>query len=984
MLTQGRFSKSRPAHLCRPIAFALVLALLVMTAPLAAWAADHVAPSGKMIRDDFISGGGAFVGAGTHVLFGAAGQVAVGTSQVPPAGGLVNHGWPTLDKAPPTAFTPTANPPSWTNANTVSISYLTTDLGSGISRYEVAVDAGGYTTQTSPFALDVSGLSDGMHTVHVKAIDGSGNARIEDVTIYLDKTLPTVDSITRVNPSPTNSGGVDFLVTFSEDMFGGGTGNFSLTTTGTIAGASIMGVAGTGATRTVTVSTGTGDGTIRLDVVNNGGWGDQAANGVGGLPYVAGALYDIDKTRPTVTISAPSAPATNTGPVTYTVTYADTGGSGVAGVTLSGADVMVTQTGTAAGTKSVIAGNPTSTVTISSVTGTGTLGISLAAGTASDLAGNTALAAGPSGTFVVDNLPPASFSVVADPSWWTNANTISISFSTTDSGSGMSHYEVAVDAGGYTTQTSPYMLDVSALPDGQHTVHVQAFDNAGNVRATNRAIYCDKTAPVAFTPTAVPPSWTNANTISILFSTTDAASSVSRYELAVGAGGYAPRTSPYALDVSGLPDGQHTVHVRAFDDAGNGTGPQDVTIYRDTLSPTVAMTSTAPDPTDVAPIPVTVTFNEPVTGFGLLDIAVSNGSAQNLQGSGAGYTFDLVPATLGLVTADIGPGVCVDLAGNPNAAAVQFHRQFVSLRPTVNISSTVSDPTNQSPIPVTITFSASVADFVETDLEITNGASQNFTGSGTTYAFDLIPGGQGTLMVTVPDNVAHDSGAHGNWASTFTIGYDNVAPEVTLTSPAPNSTYVGTIPVTVTFGEPVTGLIGTAIVTVNAAVANFLGAGASYSFDLVVTGPGPVTAQIPAGAAQDVAGNGNASGEISRQCYNHLSIAVPPEGGTKPEGDSHTFQVIAAGGIPPLSYQWKKNDFPIPGATDASYTIDPLAQSDTGVYAVEVSDASADVLAPEAVVLTVELTGLPVAGVAGIAFLLALMAAGGAARMRKK
>src|SRR5437870_5851269 len=46
------------------------------------------------------------------------------------------------------------------------------------------------------------------------------------------------------------------------------------------------------------------------------------------------------------------------------------------------------------------------TVTISGITGNGTLGISIAAGTASDTAGNLAPAAGPSGTFTVDNTTP--------------------------------------------------------------------------------------------------------------------------------------------------------------------------------------------------------------------------------------------------------------------------------------------------------------------------------------------------------------------------------------------------------------------------------------------------------------------------------------------------------------------------------------------------------------------------------------------------
>src|SRR5206468_9228620 len=46
-----------------------------------------------------------------------------------------------------------------------------------------------------------------------------------------------------------------------------------------------------------------------------------------------------------------------------------------------------------------------------SIAGTGSLGISLAAGTATDTAGNTAPAAGPSATFTVDNAGPAITSV---------------------------------------------------------------------------------------------------------------------------------------------------------------------------------------------------------------------------------------------------------------------------------------------------------------------------------------------------------------------------------------------------------------------------------------------------------------------------------------------------------------------------------------------------------------------------------------------
>jgi len=74
--------------------------------------------------------------------------------------------------------------------------------------------------------------------------------------------------------------------------------------------------------------------------------------------------------------------------------------------------------------------------------------------------------------------------------------------------------------------------------------------------------------------------------------------------------------------------------------------------------------------TNGSPVPVTVTFNRPVTGFSLADIGVSNGSATNLTGSGANYTFDLVPAGSGNVTVVVGDSVAQDPSGNGNAAVV--------------------------------------------------------------------------------------------------------------------------------------------------------------------------------------------------------------------------------------------------------------------------------------------------------------------------
>jgi hypothetical protein len=121
----------------------------------------------------------------------------------------------------------------------------------------------------------------------------------------------------------------------------------------------------------------------------------------------------VDTTAPTISIGAPSASSTATGPITYTVTYAD---GAFNASTLAVADITLNKTGTADGNLAVSGSGTTRTVTISSISGTGTLGITIAAGTASDVAGNLAPASSASTTFTVvpANTAPTVASAILD------------------------------------------------------------------------------------------------------------------------------------------------------------------------------------------------------------------------------------------------------------------------------------------------------------------------------------------------------------------------------------------------------------------------------------------------------------------------------------------------------------------------------------------------------------------------------------------
>lgn len=151
-------------------------------------------------------------------------------------------------------------------------------------------------TGSAPTAYTVGG--EGTYSLYPWAKDAAGNVSAvygSPASVTVDTTAPCLCSNTRANPSPTNKASVGFTLTFSEAVTGVGVADFTLTTTG-ITGASVSGVSGTGATRTVTVNTGSGNGTIRLDLPVTATITDIAGNAFTNLPYTSGDSYTVNKT----------------------------------------------------------------------------------------------------------------------------------------------------------------------------------------------------------------------------------------------------------------------------------------------------------------------------------------------------------------------------------------------------------------------------------------------------------------------------------------------------------------------------------------------------------------------------------------------------------------------------------------------------------------------------------------------------------------
>jgi photosystem II stability/assembly factor-like uncharacterized protein len=120
------------------------------------------------------------------------------------------------------------------------------------------------------------------------------DSNVLDGVVAIPNVIPYVNSVKRADINPTNAAAVDFTVTFSETVTGVGANDFTLATTG-LSNASITDVSGSGNTYRVRVNTGSGDGTLRLDLPVTATIADLVGNPLGALPFTSGETYTVDK-----------------------------------------------------------------------------------------------------------------------------------------------------------------------------------------------------------------------------------------------------------------------------------------------------------------------------------------------------------------------------------------------------------------------------------------------------------------------------------------------------------------------------------------------------------------------------------------------------------------------------------------------------------------------------------------------------------------
>jgi len=581
----------------------------------------------------------------------------------------------TVDNTAPAPPTLTATPGKQTAALTATFSFTDT---SAVASYQCKLDAGAYTTCTSPTTY--TGLAEGRHDFSVIALNTLGTASAPTTYDWKVNSTPPTASITfsAAGTSTTSASyasgcgtpatgdfcgtasqgpGPNPLVSVQVSVQRASTGLYWNGTSFASAGETFLAVA---------TSNGWADWTFAFPIANFPADGSytisaNSTNSVGNTGPTSTATFTLDNSAPavtTITSSPPAASASSTGQ--FSLSHPEPG--------------VLLQCKLDAGAYT----NCTSPTTYSGLAeGAHTFRVR-----AVDAAGNV----GPETThsWSVDTVAPVSPAFTSGPTGPTTATTASFGF--TDAEPGVV-FACSIDGGSYSACTSP--TSYSGLSDGAHVVQVTAADAVGNVSIpVSRSWTVDTTGPtVAVTFPDAGSSYTDTGfaagctgtTSDICGTASDATTSVATVKVSIQQGStgqywngssFASATAvlftasgtttwnhPFAA--TNFPaEGSYTVRALGTDAVGNAT----------TITTAFTVDRTAPVAPTISSGPATPTK---VTTASIAFSHTEPGVAFSCQLEGGGFTSCTSPkAYAGLTNGSHTFQVRVtDAAGNVSAAA---------------------------------------------------------------------------------------------------------------------------------------------------------------------------------------------------------------------------------------------------------------------------------------------------------------------------
>lgn len=485
-------------------------------------------------------------------------------------------------------------------------------------------DDGTFDEASEAISCQLSSLSNGAHTVYVRATDNDANTSIADSdTFTVDTDVPAI-SITALTPDPNSdstpsiTGSVtdsDSTVASVQYQMNGTSGSWSSCTAddGTFDEAS--------ESFTCTVASSLSDGSNTIHIRST-----DAAGNVTTSTDIKTDTFVIDTTAPSISLTALSPDPNSDNTPSVTGTAVDVG---------STVNTVQYQIDSTSGSWTSCTADD-STFDEASEDFTCNVGSSLPDGSHTiyikgiDTLSNATSSGYTSDTFTIDTAAPSASLNTTTPNP-TSDNTPLLSGTANDTASLISTIEYQIDGtgaswsfcsatdGAFDELVEAFSCNVgSTLSDGAHTMYIKTTDALSNSTTNNNAsadFTVDTTAP-AITLNALSPDPNSSNTPSLTGNVLDSTSPISAVQFQIDGtsgswssctatdGAFDTAAENFTCSVSSaLSEGNHTMYVRASDNLSNITSSGSYASDSFTINavgPTISSISASPTDTTVS------------------------------------------------------------------------------------------------------------------------------------------------------------------------------------------------------------------------------------------------------------------------------------------------------------------------------------------------------------------------------------------------
>ncbi|OPY30991.1 MAG: Y_Y_Y domain protein [Methanomassiliicoccales archaeon PtaU1.Bin124] len=407
------------------------------------------------------------------------------------------------------------------NTSTLTAEWTSSDSGSGIVSTEINIDSGAWSTVTGNAKELI--LTDGVHTISIRTTDAAGNEKSASVSFTIDTVVPNASIVLPGTGTFLNRSNVAVEL-LADDAIGIGKSEIG------IDGNDLVPVTD----MNFELSLGDGPHTILFKVTDLAGNFREMS-----------VVFTVDTVAPTVSIISP--PNDSVNPEIVTIEWmANDDGSGISKVEIN-VDDLGWEMATGFNMDLTLGDGP-HTVKVR----------------ATDAAGNVETT---SVTFVVDTLAPTVGIAPPSSTGYINTSSVKISWSASASPTSMiASTEVKVDDGSWNIVSGASVA--LELAEGPHVIFIKVTDDAGRISMDSVSIIIDSQAPVLEIAVPTSGSWGNSTSLNATWISDDPTSGIAFYWASIDGEQWNNVTHPY-LVLHDVPEGQHSLRVRAYDVAGN-------------------------------------------------------------------------------------------------------------------------------------------------------------------------------------------------------------------------------------------------------------------------------------------------------------------------------------------------------------------------------------------------------------------------------